>query len=117
MTQENIFIRNKTISPANGLMINKQEKQILSKQQQYTCFSNTRNTSRCKSSPCFLISLKALINVDREKQLTQATIRDITKSIGRLKGNDKEALAEVKQIIEVQQHYSKYDKDFAGFYI
>lgn len=57
------------------------------------------------------------INVDREKQLTEATIRDITKSIGRLKGNEKEALAEVKQIIEVQQHYSKYDEDFAGFYI
>lgn len=57
------------------------------------------------------------INVDREKQLTEATIRDISKSTERLKGNEKEALGEVKQIIEVQQNYSKYDKDFAGFYI
>ncbi len=57
------------------------------------------------------------INLDKEKLQTEAIIRDITKSIGRLKGNEKEALAEVKQIIEVQQHYSKYNNDFTGFYI
>ncbi|MEJ7681711.1 MAG: hypothetical protein WKG06_28465 [Segetibacter sp.] len=56
------------------------------------------------------------INVEREKQQTEATIRDITESLRRLKRNDKEALAEVKNIIEVQQHYSKFDTDFAGFF-
>lgn len=34
MNQENIFIQNKTKGTANGLIIKKQEKQILSKQQQ-----------------------------------------------------------------------------------
>lgn len=56
------------------------------------------------------------IDVDREKQQTLATIKDITESITRLKRNEKEALAEVKDIIEIQQNYNKLHKDFASFF-
>jgi hypothetical protein len=56
------------------------------------------------------------INMDREKQQAEATIKDITESITRLKRNEKEALAEVKNIIEIQQNYSKLHKDFASFF-
>jgi len=56
------------------------------------------------------------INIDREKQQTEATIKDITESITRLKRNEKEALAEVKDIIEIQQNYNKLHKDFASFF-
>ncbi|HLL41506.1 MAG TPA: hypothetical protein VK369_00140 [Segetibacter sp.] len=56
------------------------------------------------------------INIDREKQQAEASIKDITESITRLKRNEKEALAEVKNIIEIQQNYSKLHKDFASFF-
>jgi hypothetical protein len=56
------------------------------------------------------------IDVDREKQQTEATTKDITESITRLKRNEKEALAEVKDIIEIQQNYNKLHKDFASFF-
>jgi len=56
------------------------------------------------------------IDLDREKQQTEATIKDITESIRRLKRNEKEALAEVKDIIEIQQNYNKLHKDFASFF-
>ena len=56
------------------------------------------------------------IDIDREKQQAEATIKDITETIRRLKRSEKEALAEVKDIIKIQQNYSKLHKDFASFF-
>lgn len=56
------------------------------------------------------------VNVEREKQQAEATIKDITESITRLKQNKREALAEVKDIIAFQQNYSKLHTDFTSFF-
>lgn len=58
----------------------------------------------------------ATVNVERERQQIEDTLEDITASLTTLKRSDKEALAEVKNIIQVQQHYSKYEKDFEVFF-
>ncbi len=47
------------------------------------------------------------INIEREKLQIEHTIKGITESIRRLKQNEKEALAEVKDIIEIQQNNNK----------
>lgn len=56
------------------------------------------------------------INMEREKQQIELTIKDMAQSIGRLKRNEKEALAEVKDIIEIQQNHSKFNAAFNSFF-
>lgn len=56
------------------------------------------------------------INIQREKQQIELTIEDMGRSIRRLKGNEKEALAEVKDIIEIQQNHSKLNAAFNSFF-
>lgn len=56
------------------------------------------------------------VNVDSEKQQIEAAIKDITESLRRLKRNEKEALAEVKDIIEIQQNYSKLNTYFDSLF-
>jgi len=56
------------------------------------------------------------INIEREKQQAELTIKDMAQSIRRLKGNEKEALAEVKDIIEIQENYSKLNAAFNSFF-
>lgn len=66
----------------------------------------------------FAMFPQELINIgmDRKKQQTEAALKDITESLRRMKRSEKEALAEVKDIIEIQQNYSKLNKDFAALF-
>lgn len=56
------------------------------------------------------------INIEREKQQTELTIKDMARSIRRLKKNEKEALTEVKNIIEIQQNHGKFTAAFNSFF-
>lgn len=56
------------------------------------------------------------INIEREKQQMEETIKDMAQSISVLKKNEKEALAEIKEIIKVQQSHDKFDAAFNSFF-
>lgn len=56
------------------------------------------------------------VDVESEKLQKASTIKGITDSLRRLKLNEKEALAEVKDIIEIQRNYSRLNEDFASLF-
>jgi hypothetical protein len=56
------------------------------------------------------------LNIEREKLQIEHIIKGITESIRRLKQNEKEALAEVKDIIEIQQNNNKLTAAFNSFF-
>ena len=56
------------------------------------------------------------LNVEKEKLEVENSIKEITESIIILKSGSKEAIAEIKEIIQIQQNHERYNAHFNSFF-